>query len=93
MVESTDPLKLNKIRVLKTIMTTRKKSTLDIEETTSDKRPYMSEYDKNVEVRLQELESKLNSINSESVDFDRLYALEQKVDGLISKLSKKMSLD
>lgn len=74
-------------------MTTRKKSTLDTEETTSDKRPYMSEYDKNVEVRLQELESKLNSTNSENVDLDRLHAIEQKVDSLISKLSKKMSLD
>lgn len=74
-------------------MTTKKKLSSDIEDTASDKRPYMSEYDKNVEVRLQALESQLNSTHSESVDLDRLHALEKKVDGLISRLSKKMSLD
>ena len=71
-------------------MATRKKSTSDVEENTSDKQPYMSEYDKDVEVRLQALESQ---INSENTDVDRLSVLEQRFNDLISKLSKKMSLD
>ena len=55
----------------------------------------MSQYDQEVEKRLQALEGGSHSHTSNDSsggDDDRLSALENKVDDLITKLSKKMSL-
>ena len=60
-------------------------------QTTSDK-PFMSEYDKTVEDRLQELETRVNEYTSGNLDEDRLSILEAKLDDLIQKLQKKMTL-
>jgi hypothetical protein len=57
----------------------------------SSDRPYMSEYDKTVEERLQALESKVHGHDSVD-DEDRLSALEAKLEDLLQKLYKKMSL-
>ena len=51
----------------------------------------MSEYDKTVEERLQALESKVHGHDSVD-DEDRLSALEAKLEDLLQKLYKKMSL-
>jgi|DEB19_MinimDraft_3_1074340.scaffolds.fasta_scaffold80528_2 hypothetical protein len=67
-------------------MTTRKKTTAESSENKTEKQPYMSEYDKGVEVRLQEFESNLEEIIS------KVSGLEDKFEDLILKLSKKMSL-
>lgn len=53
----------------------------------------MSKYDVEVEERLQALEEKVNTPNNgENLDEDRLAAVEAKLDDLIFRLSKKMSL-
>jgi hypothetical protein len=57
----------------------------------SSDRPYMSEYDKTVEERLQALESKVQGHDSE-IDEDRLSRLETRFEDLLQKLYKKMSL-
>lgn len=61
----------------------------------SEKQSNMSEYDKDLEIRLQALESRAHmpckTNNTNSVDNDALVALEAKVDDLIERLTKKMS--
>jgi len=61
----------------------------------AEKQPYMSEYDKSVELRLQVLESRTSvshqTTSAAGVDEDRLAALEAKVDDLIDRLARKMS--
>ena len=52
----------------------------------------MSQYDVEVEARLQALESQAHTpCGGAGADGDRLAALEAKVDDLIARLSKKMS--
>jgi len=59
----------------------------------AEKQPYMSEYDKSVELRLQALESQTHTPcnGGGSVDVDRLAALEAKVEDLMDRLARKMS--
>lgn len=61
----------------------------------TNKTPYMSEYDRSIEPRLKVLEDQVNSLckveGSAAVDEDKLTALETKVDDLIKRLSAKMS--
>lgn len=52
----------------------------------------MSKYDVEVESRLQALESKAHTPCGSGGDSERIAALEAKVDDLIARLSKKMSL-
>jgi hypothetical protein len=74
---------------------TKKENIEPVRSDSTEKKPYMSEYDKNVEERLQSLESrahtpcKTGSVNI--TDNDALAALEAKVDDLIARLSAKMS--
>ena len=62
-----------------------------IKKSASSDKPYMSEYDKTVEERLQALESKVHSHSSENNE-DRLSVLEARFEDLLQKLYKKMSL-
>jgi hypothetical protein len=64
---------------------------MTVKKSTSSDKPYMSEYDKSVETRLQNLEEKFSDSSSDNIDEDRLSALEAKVNNLIERLSKKMS--
>ena len=75
-------------------MATSKASAAKVAATSeTEKQPYMSEYDKSVELRLQALESKAHTPcnGGGSVDVDRLAALEAKVEDLMNRLARKMS--
>lgn len=59
------------------------------------KAPYMSEYDKQVELRLQALESQAHAKcdgGGSGADADRLAALEAKLEDLIVRLNKKINI-
>jgi len=63
--------------------------------TTSTTGAYMSQYDQEVEQRLQKLEAiaheKCEAPAAGGADGDRLAALEAKLDDLIARLGKKMT--
>jgi len=58
------------------------------------KAPYMSEYDKQVELRLQALESQAHAKcgGGSGADADKIAALEAKLDDLIVRLNKKINI-